>query len=324
MQSTLVRNLGIVAAVAILAVFTVLAARERQPATSPLAGTTVAATIFPLADIARQIGGEHLGVVLLIPPGVSEHSQALSPQQLQEVQRAQIIFQIGHGLDDGLTGRLAQAFPALRLVTVDRGISVREFGEEEQEDHEKEGHEDEATEAEEDHDHDSGIDPHYWLTVPNAMKIAATMTQSLAEMDPEHAASYQRNFTAYQEQLANLEEELQEAAHAIPRKEFIAMHNAWSYWADHYGFRLVATYEPVAGRDPSLADLQRLQAIIAQYNLTTFFAEPQKLSSTVTNFVERELGLKVLILDPVGGLPETNSYIELMRFNMRSLAEGAR
>src|SRR5687768_15041118 len=88
----------------------------------------VAASIFPLADIAQNIGGEHVDVRLILPPGISEHSDALTPQRLQELQQARVIFQIGHGLDDRLIGRVVPAIPGVRTVTVDRGITLREFG----------------------------------------------------------------------------------------------------------------------------------------------------------------------------------------------------
>lgn len=282
------------------------------------AQVTVAATIFPLADIVKNVGGERVEVLLLIPPGASEHSQALTPQQLQDLSRASTIFRIGHGLDDQLTERIHRSIPSLGAVTVDRGIVLREFGEEEE--HEEQEHE-EGEEAEE-HHHDTGEDPHYWLSVPNGIKIASTVAEALIQLDPAGAQVYQQNLAAYQSELEAIETELQASAAKISLKEFMAVHNAWSYLADQYGFQLVATYEPVEGQTPSVADLQRIKAIVEEHGITTFYAEPQKLSSAANEFMEREFGLKVLTLDPVGGGPETGSYAALMRFNLSALAQG--
>lgn len=267
-----------------------LAGRLSAPALSNK--LTVGATIFPLADIARQVGGEYITVALLIPPGVSEHSYSLTPQQLAGLQSARVIFQIGHGLEERLTERIAQTLPDTRLVTVDRGITLREK------------------------------DPHYWLTVPNAEKIAMTMAEELQQLDPAHATQYQANLQRYRAELVALETELQTLGRNAPKKEFIAMHNAWSYFAAQYGWRLVATYEPVEGQEPSLNDLQHIQDLVRQYSLTTFYTEPQKASTAVTTFMQREFGLRVRTLDPVGGGPGRNSYAELMRFNMQALASG--
>lgn len=266
---------------------------------------TVAATIFPLADIARQVAGEGVNVILIIPPGVTEHSHAVTPQQLQQLQSARALFHIGHGLEDKLTERIKQTLPDLRLVSVDSGITLRQF--------------DKSLGEAEDEPHDLGADPHYWLIVPNAKKIAATIAENLQQLDPEHVAEYQANLKQYHVKLDSLEKELQAAAKSASKKEFIAIHNAWSYVAAQYGFRLVATYEPVEGQEPSLADLQHIRKLVQQYGLKTFYAEPQKASTAVTNFMQREFGLTVRTLDPVGGGPGQESYVELMRFNMEQL-----
>ncbi len=266
----------------------------------------VAATIFPLADIVRNVGGEYVDVALIVPPGVSEHSSALTPQQLQDLQNVDVIFQVGHNLDNPVVERIMRTILTVRTVTVDAGIELREFGEHD--------------EAEQ---HDGDSDPHYWLTVPNAILIADTVAATLAEIDPAHAASYQENVQEYRRQLGSLEAELQTVATGLARKEFIAMHDAWSYFADHYGLWLVATYEPVEGKQPSLADLQRVSDVIEQHGITTFYAEPQKTTSAVTRLLADELGLAIRTLDPVGGIDQGDSYVALMRRNMEALSMGA-
>ena len=156
-------------------------AGQLNPAPAASDKLAVAATIFPLADIARNIGGDYVNVTLIIPPGASEHASDLSPRQLQSLAQAQAIFQIGHGLDTALTARIAAATKTAELVTVDRGISLGEF----------------SLSGEDEHDHDSGIDPHYWLTVPNAKLIAQTISQTLQELDPANATHYSLQTTNY-------------------------------------------------------------------------------------------------------------------------------
>jgi ABC-type Zn uptake system ZnuABC Zn-binding protein ZnuA len=302
--------LGAVFLIGLAAVAAVMSSRLDTAATDKLA---VAASIFPVADIVRQVGGDTVDVHVLIPPGVSEHSFELTPRQVAELQEAKVIFVVGHGLEDQVVERLRGALPQTSLVTVDRGIAVREFGEEE-----------EHGADEEEHAHDVGTDPHYWLTVPNAALIAATVADALSELDPANAAAYRQNLEQYQQQLDELEQELQAMARGISRKEFIAMHNAWSYFADHYGLELAATYEPVEGRESTVSDLEHLREVVEQHGITTFFAEPQKATSSAVSFIQREFGLKILLLDPVGGTDETSSYVDLMRFNMNSIVEGAR
>ncbi len=98
----------------------------------------------------------------------------------------------------------------------------------------------------------------------------------------------------------------------------MATHNAWSYFAEEYGLHLVGVYEPTEGREPSPADLQKLQEVVEQYAITTFYTEPQKASTPASRYFGDELGLRIDVLNPEGG----TSYIDIMRHNMEAIARG--
>ncbi|MGH9858351.1 MAG: metal ABC transporter solute-binding protein, Zn/Mn family, partial [Acidobacteriota bacterium] len=101
-----------------------------------------------------------------------------------------------------------------------------------------------------------------------------------------------------------------------------AMHDAWSYFDEQYGFELVHTYERGEGQQPSPGDIQMLQEVIEDHAISVFYAEPQQEASSVTRFLQEDLGLEIGVLDPVGGLMGRDSYLELMRYNVHTLARG--
>lgn len=274
---------------------------------------TVGSTIMPLADIVRQVAGDQVRVVQIIPNDASPHDYALQSEQVVALQTAARIFAIGHGLDNATVDQLHDTL-GTPVRVVDEGISLRPFTETTAltptEEHE---HEDERETG------PGTIDPHYWLTIPHAQRIASTVATELSQVDPAHATEYQQRAQAYQAELARVETELQAQALQAPQRSFIAMHNAWSYFADHYGFTLIATYEPVEGKQPSLRDLQQLRQLVTTHHLTSFYAEPEKSSSAATRFLREELGLTIRVLVPEGGYSNIDSYIELMRFNMSAL-----
>ena len=119
--------------------------------------------------------------------------------------------------------------------------------------------------------------------------------------------------------MATLEKELQQTAKDTKQKSFIAIHDAWSYFAEQYDFNLVAAYEPVEGKQPSIKDIQKLDKIIKANKITTFFTEPQKQSDASARLMRQEFGLDVKILDPIGGTIEDYSYIKLMQDIMQTL-----
>lgn len=294
-----------------------------HPAPPPPDKLVVAATIFPLADITRQIAGPHAEVVQLIPSNSTAHSFNLTPQQIRQLTYVVKTFAIGHGLDHRVTDAAIKAVgdervvnPALKTlpystVIVDQNITLREFGS---------NHED-ADQADSDHAA-SNEDPHYWLTVPNAQAIASTIAQELISIDPAHTADYQTNLTNYLHSLDQLEQELQQLSSQATQRNFIAVHDAWSYFADHYSLSLVATYEPLEGRTPTINDLERLQQLIQQYQIKTFYTEPQKTTSAGIRLMQHEFGLNIMIINPTGGVDPNDSYISLMRRNMQAIVTG--
>lgn len=294
-----------------------------QPAPPPPDKLVVAATIFPLADITRQIAGPHAEVVQLIPSNSTPHSFNLTPQQIRQLTYVVKTFAIGHGLDHRVTDAASKAVGDDRVINsafktlpystviVDQNITLREFG----------SHSEDTDQADTDRA-DSNEDPHYWLTVPNAQAIASTIAQELINIDPTHTTDYQTNLTNYLHSLDQLEQELQQLSSQTTQRSFIAVHDAWSYFADHYGFSLVATYEPLEGRAPTINDLEQLHQLIQQHQIKTFYTEPQKTTSAGIRLMQQEFGLNIMIIDPTGGVDPNDSYISLMRRNMQAIVAG--
>jgi ABC-type metal ion transport system, periplasmic component/surface adhesin len=52
----------------------------------------VIATIFPIYDFARNIGGDKIKVTMLLPPGTDAHHYELKPEDIKKVSKADISF----------------------------------------------------------------------------------------------------------------------------------------------------------------------------------------------------------------------------------------
>src|SRR5215467_11240321 len=116
----------------------------------------VAATIFPLYDLVRQVAGPSVEVILLVPPGTSEHTFTVKPGTIRAITGCRAIFAIGHGLDDWVA-RLAREAGVPRTLVVDTGIPLRHDSNE----HRSDGHTGARTTSQD------AVDPHYWLSIPN-------------------------------------------------------------------------------------------------------------------------------------------------------------
>ena len=107
-------------------------------------------------------------------------------------------------------------------------------------------------------------------------------------------------------------------------RDFVSFHPSFSYFARRYNLHEVGTIEAAPGREPTPRHLQDLVAAIRRYGIKVVFAEPQ-LNPRVAEVIAQEAGVKVLMLDPMGGAPPYGSdYLQLMRYNLAALDEALR
>jgi zinc transport system substrate-binding protein len=82
-------------ALAILLALVPLVGCSRQADEDPR--RTVVASLYPLAWVAEQVGGEDVRVVNLTPPGAEPHDVELAPRDVETIRDADLVIYIGGG-----------------------------------------------------------------------------------------------------------------------------------------------------------------------------------------------------------------------------------
>ncbi len=279
-------------ATATVALLTSVAIRRAQIVRAPSQRLAVAATIYPLYDIVRNVADGAADVRLIVPPGVSPHLFEFSPRQLQTLQDVRLIFTIGYGLDDW-AAQAARATKDARVFPVDQGIRLRTSS-------------------------DGAADPHYWLHFGNARQIAANVARGLSAVDPAHAATYRRNASQYQAKLAQVQHELEALLAPLAGTPILTFHDAWGYFAAGFKLKIAGSIEPSAGGEPTPRYLAELQKKIRSQNIRIIFLEPQFATSVIESFA-KDNHVRIAELDPLGGVEGRTTYIDLMTFNARAV-----
>jgi ABC-type Zn uptake system ZnuABC Zn-binding protein ZnuA len=253
-------------------------------------GTTpqlkVGATIFPLFDLVRNLVGSVAEVVLLMPPGASPHT-----------------------FDDWVVS-LAQGAGVTRTIIVDNHIALRAW----QHEGRQHGHPADPAEA---------IDPHYWLAIVNARRMVQTIAEALGQLDPANQRVYRQRATAYQEQLQAVDQDIRQLLSGLPRRDMATFHPAFGYFAEAYDLRVVASFEPSPGQEPTPRHVEQFLRRLRASNLRVLFVEPQLPRGPLSS-VARDLGVRLEELDPLGGGEGRDSYIAMMRFNAAQIAASLR
>jgi ABC-type Zn uptake system ZnuABC Zn-binding protein ZnuA len=267
-----------------------------SPAAAGADTVKVAATIFPVYDIARQVAGPVAQVVLVLPPGASPHTFEPTPAGVRALAGARALFVVGHGLD-AWAARLARGAGVSRLVQVDAGIALRRV--------------------------DGAVDPHYWLSAPNAAVIAGVVAAELERLAPARGREIQEALAAYRARLDAADAEVRRLLADLPSRRIATVHEAFGYFADAYGLEVAAVFEPYPGLEPSPRFVIEFQKKIRASGVRVLFTEPQ-LSVEALRPIARDLGVTLAVLDPLGGLPAREGFIELLLFDARAVAAAAR
>jgi ABC-type Zn uptake system ZnuABC Zn-binding protein ZnuA len=261
----------------------------------------VVASIFPVGDMVKEVGGDRVTVQVLLPPGASPHVFEPTPGMAREVSQAGLFFEIGAGLDFWAEKLVKGVKPNIRVVVLSNGMKLLK------------------EEGEHGHEHGAG-NPHVWLDPVLAMEMVKKIQKVLAETDPPGAEIYRKRGADYIAKLKILDAEIRKTIATFTIKSFISFHPAWDYFAIRYGLTDAGVIEESPGEEPAPRKLESIVKAIRHYHIRAVFAEPQ-LNPKVADMIAHEAGVKVVMLDPIGGLPGRMTYLELMRYDLRQMKD---
>lgn len=280
----------------------------RAPAKSPL---NVLATESFLTDLAQNVAGDRLKVTTLVPIGVDPHGFEPTPGDIKKVADSSVLIVNGAGFEEFLAKLLENAGGKRQVIEASAGLSSRKP---------REG---EVVDA----DHPIG-DPHFWLDPNHAIKYVENIREGLSQADPDGAATYAANVTAYIAQLKELDQWIAEQVKRVPleRRQLVTNHESLGYFTDRYGFKIIGTIVPSVstGASPSAQQLARLIDRVKAANAQAIFLETGS-NPQFAQQIARETGIKVVTelythstSEPGGRAP---TYVEMIRFNVRTIVE---
>lgn len=271
------------------------------------AGDIRIVTTFPiLADFAQEVGGDRADVISLVPIGADPHSWEPTPRDARSVASAHIVFSNGGGFDAWLDRLISNAAsPDTPVVVLSEGLVPLAGGEH-------------------NHGHEHEGDPHFWLSVPNAIYYVERMAAALSALVPENEEYFQERAADYIQKLEELDAWLLTEISKIPpeNRVLVTYHNAFSYLADRYGFSVVEFLVHNPQSEPTARDMVEMVKLLSSYNKPVVFMEPQissghRYAEALTN----EVGGSVRILYSDSLTQDVSSYLDMMYLNGKTLVE---
>jgi len=260
----------------------------------------VAATVFPLYDIAQRVAGDRLEVHLILQPGLDPHDYEPRPRDIVGLADAGLIFAVGLGLDPWAQrvaraagageARVFEIGPLMDPILAPSGVIRKE----------------------------PMIDAHFWTDPVRALRAVDVTVEALSGLDPGGGPFYRERGQTLRHSIETVHAEVQRQATTWRKRRIITFHGSLFYFAARYGLEVVAVVQPVPGTEPPPQHVTELTRLLQGPDAAVLFVEPQ-LDAQLARALAREAGATVHEVDPMGGAPRAASYEDLVRGIARAM-----
>ena len=246
--------------------------------------------------LAKELAGEHVNVLMLLPPGAEPHAFEPTPGALITLQHADAFVYLSNELEPWAADLAHLAHGKATVVKLADSVPA-------------------------------AADPHVWMNLENAKLLAAQLEKVLTQIDPTHELAYGENLAKFKAEIDALAQEFNTVLATCKTREVVHVgHLAFKNLTDAYDLTLTALAGTSHNGEHSAKKLAALVDEINAKHLTAIFTE-ETLSPRLAGAVAQETGAQILPLYPIEHISKKDfndhvTYADLMRRNLESLARG--
>lgn len=277
----------------------------------------IISTVFPPYDLAKHIAGDNAEIKILLPPGSEAHTYEPTAKEIIAIQNCDIFLYIG-AENEQWADKLINSNDTSKVKIVKLIDCVPTLSEEDEEEHEDEH-------KHHDHDHEHETDEHIWTSPKNARLMLSAVYNAICEVDPKNSKTYTENKDAYDEQLADLDNDYKTAVDNAKNKTIVLADKfPFRYLAHEYGLDCYAAFSSCSDEsEPSVSTMIKLTKRIREDNVPVVYY--LEFSSTkIADTLCDETGATKLMLHSCHNVSKQDiennvSYVDLMKQNLENL-----
>ncbi|MFD1357156.1 metal ABC transporter solute-binding protein, Zn/Mn family [Fictibacillus halophilus] len=275
-------------------------------------------TMYPLEYFTERIGGKHVEVSSIIPPGADAHTYEPSTKKMVEITEGDA-FVYNKMESDEFSSSVAGTLKEENVPIVDAAKGVELAHMEEQE---EEGAHDEGKEAH--HEHGSQ-DPHIWLDPILAQKMADNIYNGLVKIKPDAKDDFKKNHDALIKDLKELDASFKSKVEEAPKNTFIVSHAAYGYWAERYNIEQIAISGLSPSHEPSQHQIENIIQSAKKEKISYILFE-ENVNNKVAEMINKEVGAKTMTLHNLetltkDDLKNNRDYLSIMKENIETLSK---
>ncbi|MDA2814291.1 metal ABC transporter substrate-binding protein [Nocardiopsis sp. RSe5-2] len=264
----------------------------------------VLTTFTVIADMVRNVAGDHLQVESITRPGAEIHGYQPTPDDLVRAQDADLVLDNGLGLE-GWFAQFTDRVDA-PTATLTEGVETIPIAAGE---------------------YEGRANPHAWMSPDNAAVYIANIRDALTELDPEHADDYAANARAYTDRVAEVGDYLQTELKDLPEgsRALVTCEGAFSYLARDTGLEEKYLWAVNADSQGTPQQIASAVEFVRDNDVPAVFCETT-VNDKAQRQVARESGARFageLYVDslsrPGGPVP---TYLDLLGHDAQTIVEG--
>ena len=272
---------------------------------------TVVATNSILADMAKEIGKEHVIVYSIVPVGTDPHEHEVLPEDIKKASDADVILYNGLNLETG-NGWFMNLMETAKkeegkdYFAVSKKVTPLYLAKG-------------ATKTQ--------ADPHAWLDLSNGMKYVEEITRILSEKDEDNQKEYEKNSKAYIEQLKKLDQQAKDSLGSIEedKRLLVTSEGAFKYFSKAYDVPAAYIWKISTESQGTPEQMKTIVNQVRDSNVPVLFVETSVDPRSMER-VAKETGLTIydkLYTDSIDKKGEKgDSYYKMMQWNIQTIHDG--
>ncbi len=269
----------------------------------------VVTTIGMIHDLVENIAQNRVNLSGLMGPGIDPHLYKATEGDVNTLTKADVIFYNGLHLES----KMGEIFKKMKrnkiTVAVSEQIDSRFYIKSKE--------------------FQGNPDPHIWFNVELWIKAANAVKETFVKIDPAHKDFYSQNAKNYNKQLIDLHKYVKKQAELIPQdnKVIITAHDAFNYFGQAYGFKVIGIQGISTATEAGIADIKEIASFIVKNKIPAIFIETSVSPKTMKALQEavsaQNYNVKIggqLFSDAMGPKgSNTGNYIGMVKHNINTI-----
>ena len=287
----------LIATVALIALSWVPALSAEKP--------KVVTSFTVIADMARQVAGEHATVESITKPGAEIHNYQPTPHDILKSRDADMVLWNGLNLELWFS-RFLQNMGDVPSVTVTEGITPLPIAS---------------------GSYEGKPNPHAWMSPSNAAIYVENIRKALSTLDPANASAYEANAKAYVDKINATLQPLKDQINALPEEKrwLVSSEGAFSYLAKDLGLKELYLWPVNADAQGTPQQVRHVIDEMRKNNISVIFSE-STISPEPAKQVANETGAHYGGVIYVDSLSESDgpvpTYLDLLKVTTNVVVEG--